>query len=294
MIRIVLRGAAILFLCTVPLSAAAQATTTDASTSAIVATATPAVESLPAVHTNAGVESRVRAVFADTPVMIAIARCESGFRQFDDGGAPLDGGAGNMIGVFQISAAVHRSPAHVMGMDIDTTEGNIAYANYLYRQEGTDPWLSSYSCWNAPPTLDEQTDAGAAGVLRSDLVLGTVSPEVATLQRLLNTSSTPVAANGPGSPGQETQKFGALTRAAVRAFQCARQIVCSGDEYSTGYGAVGEKTRAALLALALSAPAVPRPSSDTDAEIAQLKAQIAQLQQVLAQLLAQKNNLALK
>lgn len=46
--------------------------------------------------------------------------------------------------------------------------------------------------------------------------------------------------------GLITGYFGALTRRAVQRFQCAYNIVCSGDEASTGYGQVGPRTRAAL------------------------------------------------
>ena len=40
--------------------------------------------------------------------------------------------------------------------------------------------------------------------------------------------------------------FGALTRTAVKKFQCKYNIVCSGNENTTGYGLVGPKTRLKL------------------------------------------------
>lgn len=43
--------------------------------------------------------------------------------------------------------------------------------------------------------------------------------------------------------GLITGYFGSLTESAVKRFQCARGIVCSGDPESTGYGTVGPKTR---------------------------------------------------
>ncbi|MBI5003994.1 hypothetical protein HZC00_02795 [Candidatus Kaiserbacteria bacterium] len=99
---------------------------------------------------NYGMEDRVREYFADIPVMIEIARCESQFIQYGKSGRPLHGGTGTMIGLFQISEVLHRDVADNFGWDIDTPEGNMSYARYLYEQHGTAPWLDSKSCWNAP------------------------------------------------------------------------------------------------------------------------------------------------
>jgi len=49
--------------------------------------------------------------------------------------------------------------------------------------------------------------------------------------------------------GLVTGYFGQLTRSAVQRFQCKNNIVCSGDEASTGYGRVGPLTRAKLAEL---------------------------------------------
>lgn len=99
-----------------------------------------------------------------------------------------------------------------------------------------------------------------------------------------------MAVDGPGSPNNETEKFGVLTREAVQKFQCAKGIACDGDESSTGYGYVGPRTRAALLSLGnltRQGPALPReetPQIDTTAEIARLQAQIAELTKILTEL----------
>ena len=269
----------------VPFSALAQATTTEA---VIVSTTTATsshaiVPSSPTseVHTNQAIEEKVRAYFVSTPIMIDIARCESRFRQYDSTGAPLDGGAGNMIGIFQIYATVHAAVAKSLGMDIYTPDGNLAYARYLYNKEGTNPWLSSIGCWKPAdpgPTL-------GSGITTT-LTMGMENTEVLLLQKTLNAAGFRIADDGPGSPGQETIKFGAFTRAAVRKFQCAQNIVCAGDEYSTGYGLVGKLTRTALIAIAgntpapavETAPASLPPASDANAgEVARLQALIAAL-----------------
>jgi len=248
---------------------------------------TPAATAAPApqANTNEGLETKIRAYFSDAPVMVAIAECESRFRQFDDNGKPLDGGAGSMIGVFQINAPVHAAYAKSIGMDIYTLDGNLAYARKLYMEEGTDPWLDSFSCWHQ--TTQSQVVAAGTAALTEDLVLGTISPEVRALQVLLNAHGYILAADGPGSPGEETTKFGALTRVAVRKFQCDQLHLCSGDEGTTGYGMVGASTRGALLALAAGSAPVAASTNISDATESDESTQIAALQKQIADLTAQ-------
>lgn len=79
--------------------------------------------------------------FSDVPAMKYIAECESGTRQYIDAGTVLRGGAdNNMIGMFQLHQTYHRAPALLLGWDIDTLEGNVAYARHLYNSEGLTPW----------------------------------------------------------------------------------------------------------------------------------------------------------
>lgn len=113
------------------------ATSTTATTSALVATSSPVK------LTPAEIEKRVREYFADVPVMIDIARCESKFRQFTDSGNVLRGGSGGMmVGVFQFFESVHSNAAKNLGFDLLTVEGNLGYARHLYQQSGTTPWAS--------------------------------------------------------------------------------------------------------------------------------------------------------
>lgn len=209
------------------------------------------------IHDASLVEKAVRDAFTDAPVMAEIARCESKFRQYTDSGNPFRGGAGGtMIGVFQFNEPIHSAYATTLGFDLTTLEGNIGYAKYVYAQSGTDPWISSFGCWGTTNTeTGENTDPN---VLHRDLSFGQVDPQVLLLQKILNEKGFTVAEYGPGSPGNETTMFGNLTRAAVRKFQCAQDIACSGDEYTTGYGYVDAKTRTALRAFA--------PDSHTETE----------------------------
>ncbi|MBI3442166.1 MAG: fibronectin type III domain-containing protein [Candidatus Sungbacteria bacterium] len=71
------------------------------------------------------------------------------------------------------------------------------------------------------------------------LSYGMRNQDVKTLQRIL-------IAKGLLKKGSDSGFFNLLTQAAVRKFQCAQKIVCSGSARTTGYGAVGAKTRHAL------------------------------------------------
>ena len=63
--------------------------------------------------------------------------------------------------------------------------------------------------------------------------------DVKALQQWLNANGYRVAESGPGSPGNETSKFGGATRAALIKFQKAMGI-------TPAVGYFGPKTRAAV------------------------------------------------
>ena len=161
------------------------ASTTNATTTQ---TGPEKVESKP-VHDPAAVEKRVREFFGDIPVMVEIARCESKFRQYADSGNVLRGGLGNaMLGVFQFNGPIHVGEALRLGFDVETLEGNIAYARHLYNLEGTDPWRSSYACWRnaevveTPVSNNTLTDAQRADLLAQ---LSEILRLIRELQQLL-------------------------------------------------------------------------------------------------------------
>lgn len=89
----------------------------------------------------------VREYFKDDPVLAEIAWCESRMRQFDSNGEVLKNPKSSAIGLMQIMSSLHDEAAIELGLDINTTHGNLAYAQYLYDNEGTRPWNSSKSCW---------------------------------------------------------------------------------------------------------------------------------------------------
>jgi hypothetical protein len=76
-------------------------------------------------------------------------------------------------------------------------------------------------------------------ILTKTLSLDSRNSEVTLLQNFL-------IQNSYLAPGNNTGYFGALTRAAVRQYQCVKMQICSGGESTTGWGMVGRLTRAQL------------------------------------------------
>jgi hypothetical protein len=258
---------------------------------------------------NSGIRDHVEDVFGNDHVMVDVARCESGFRQFYAGGGILINVESDAVGVYQLLDSWHNNIADNMGMDIYTVEGNVDYAKVLYEADGLKPWSPSSLCWD-DGTLsetngnDKSSDSHSRMIVRSSdtrdkkssseenesdnyrvnreekdsnkmnnehdsnqvilsqkkssskqpvkeiiskrLIIGVHDTEVVALQRLLNRVGYRLISSGPGSPGQETNYFGSLTKKAVQEFQCDNDIVCTGAEYTTGYGMVNGETRTAL------------------------------------------------
>jgi hypothetical protein len=187
----------------------------------------------------AAIEKAVRHFFPNEPVMVEIARCESGLRQYTASGSVLRGGWSNkMIGLFQLHETYHRSAALRMGYNIDTLLGNLAYARELYRSEGTTPWNSSKHCWHTHVETDAVSDT-----ITKTLRFGMRHTEVRVLQELLRSAGYQVT-----NEGQETDYFGISTYKAVLAFQCDNDIAClSKPSLRAGVGVVGPATRAKLV-----------------------------------------------
>lgn len=106
--------------------------------------------------------------------------------------------------------------------------------------------------------------------IRTDLRLGVTSSDVTKLQVFLNKDPrTQIALVGPGSPGQETEFFGAMTKKAVIAFQelhAADILAPAGLTKGTGF--VGNGTRAfieTLCSLTSNAGATVLAQISTDA-----------------------------
>jgi len=103
-------------------------------------------EQVATVTTNT--EAEVRKYFSDIPVMIQVARCESGFRHTLEDGTVLKGRVDPRdTGVMQINSFYHGKKAAELGLDLLNLEDNMAYARYLYETQGIAPWNASSSCW---------------------------------------------------------------------------------------------------------------------------------------------------
>jgi len=95
------------------------------------------------------VEKYLREQYADTPILVEIARCESTFSQFDKDGKVIRGIVNNKdVGVMQINEKYHLEAATALGFDIHTIEGNVGYAKHLYKNQGAQPWKASAPCWS--------------------------------------------------------------------------------------------------------------------------------------------------
>ena len=100
------------------------------------------------VATPENTEAIVRSYFADIPVMIQVARCESTFRHTLADGTVLRGHVDNRdTGVMQINTYYHGETADTLGLDLENIYDNLAYARDLYERQGTQPWSASQPCW---------------------------------------------------------------------------------------------------------------------------------------------------
>lgn len=94
-------------------------------------------------------ENYVREYFKDNPILAEIAQCESTFRQFDKNGNVLRGKVNDDdLGIMQINKHYHEEDATLLGFNIYTLEGNLAYAKWLYGKYGDKPWVHSSKCWS--------------------------------------------------------------------------------------------------------------------------------------------------
>lgn len=94
------------------------------------------------------IKDKAQEIGVDSRVAARIAFCESTYRQFDSQGRVLRGKANPKdVGVFQINEKFHKDQSESLGFDIYTTEGNIDYALWLIKNEGSRHWKWSRPCW---------------------------------------------------------------------------------------------------------------------------------------------------
>jgi muramidase (phage lysozyme) len=86
----------------------------------------------------------------DYPVLKRIAVCESNDKHFGESGQVLMVGNTNKsvdVGRYQINSLWFKK-ANELGLDLTLEKDNEAFAIYLYKTYGTEPWIWSKKCWN--------------------------------------------------------------------------------------------------------------------------------------------------
>lgn len=93
--------------------------------------------------TKQDVITEINRVFPDAPIMVEVARCESGFipHAYNPTNNSHDGG------IFQVSEKYHGARLRELGLDRFDVIDNIAYARILYDESGFQPWNASRGCW---------------------------------------------------------------------------------------------------------------------------------------------------
>ena len=80
---------------------------------------------------------------------LAVAKCESHLRHYNEAGEVLRGEVNRYdVGVFQINEYFHLEKSRELGFDIYTPTGNIEYAIWLMKAYGRAPWVWSRQCWD--------------------------------------------------------------------------------------------------------------------------------------------------
>jgi hypothetical protein len=101
------------------------------------------------ISDSKNIERFVTDYFADIPVMIEVAKCESRFRHLNSSGEVLRGDKNKSDrGVMQINLYYHAETAAQLGLDVHNLDDNVAYARHLYEKQGVRPWNSSSPCWS--------------------------------------------------------------------------------------------------------------------------------------------------
>jgi len=91
------------------------------------------------------------------PELLPVCSCESSYegnkhsipQQFEPASTTVRTGRINKFdkGMCQINVKIHADAIKAMNINVETAEGNVAFANYLYDSQGLKPWNWSKSCW---------------------------------------------------------------------------------------------------------------------------------------------------
>jgi hypothetical protein len=127
--------------------------------------------------------------------------------------------------------------------------GYIAPRPQIIFPDGHVVYLDTSDSVASSTPSDAISTASAAPILSRDLRKGMSGADVQALQQYLNAHGFPLAASGPGSPGQETTYFGSLTFDALIRFQEAHaDDMLTPVGLTKGSGICGPSTRAYIAA----------------------------------------------
>jgi putative peptidoglycan binding protein len=139
------------------------------------------------------------------------------------------------------SATAYRSAVIPRGTkcvaETRTCQGGVLSGNFKYTSCAYPPGTTTPPPISSTPPTTSTTQACVS--LTRNLGLGSRGADVTKLQNFL-------IAGGYLAAGNNSGYYGKLTQSAVQAYQRAHGLVSSGTPATTGYGAVGPKTRAAL------------------------------------------------
>jgi hypothetical protein len=95
---------------------------------------------------------QIKAVFADAPLMVQVAKCESGLVHRENGVLFQNSDGSSARGVFQVLMRVHKTQMHKMGLNPEHIDQYLTYVRHLYDQQGLKPWQASKHCWKEGQT----------------------------------------------------------------------------------------------------------------------------------------------
>ena len=92
---------------------------------------------------------KIVTVESKSPVMDRIAKCESGGINTKNGQVIIKANSNGTtdVGIYQINS-IWNKKASELGYNLTKEEDNRAFASWLYKNYGTEPWVYSKSCWN--------------------------------------------------------------------------------------------------------------------------------------------------
>lgn len=93
----------------------------------------------------------IKEVEARIPLLDRIAKCESGGTHYGKNGQVLVRGNTNKtvdIGKYQINSYYWGAKATELGLNLWNEKDNETMANYIIKNNGSEPWSATKHCWN--------------------------------------------------------------------------------------------------------------------------------------------------